>query len=167
MSTVAVVVVAEVVVVLVALLWTARRVRTPWLTGFCAFLVGLGAACSVGIAIQALFMQATGGVVGGHWLAFVWMILGMTGFAIAGALKAPPWVVASPCGLIAIASLTHSLVCREPLGGMIGVVMIIAALVSLRGLRKRPLAIEGSQLQLRHLRRAGLPEPGAEAGADR
>ena len=115
------------------LLWLAKRTASNWVAVVCTLFVSLAAASSMAIALQSFAMHGNGFFKEPNlWPAFVWLLLGLFGFAIAGAARPSPWLVASPFYLIGVLFLGNGLLHREPYGGMMGLFMISAGLIANR-----------------------------------
>jgi hypothetical protein len=124
------------IAVVVGLLWVTRKARRLWVPRLCAFVISVAGACSLGLATVTILMHAAGFFNEELWLVLVWLIPGLMGLAAAGSLGSPFWLIASPCYLIALASLAYAAFVGEVLCGAMSFAILIAALLTIYGARK-------------------------------
>lgn len=117
---------------LLAVLLIEKGAQRSLVLGSCALYLSVAGACSLGIAAQVLFLP-TGAADDAVrlWLALAWTALGVNLLAIVVVSPSPGWVIASPCAVLAAASLMFGLVHREPVGAKIACVMVVAGLLIL------------------------------------
>jgi hypothetical protein len=116
----------------------ATKVRGRRIAWIFAFLVGCGAAYSMGFALEILLRQITGAIPGGQpWPVVTWAVLGMTGFVIAATANPNGWLAAVPCGVFAALELATGVIEHgvEPAADAAiytGLILIFVAIVLVR-----------------------------------
>jgi len=122
----------------------ARRNHKQWIAKLRVFIISSVAACTLSLAIQILFIVIAGLATELKLLFMLgWAAAGLTGLAIVCASKSPPWVIATPYGLVAAINLPvglceHQSICVMTAGTMAAVMLVLIYLL--------PKRFEGSAL---------------------
>jgi hypothetical protein len=99
------------IVTIVFLMQFANQHHTRWLTGVCAFLLSLGAACSIGAAAEVLILNMYGFASESDLaIACGWIVVAFIGFTIAKRFARSRWLVVTPVCVVGTIFAAYGLI---------------------------------------------------------
>jgi hypothetical protein len=96
---------------IVYLMQFANQHHTRWLTGVCAFLLSLGAACSIGAAAEVLILNIYGFASASDLaIACGWAVIAFIGFTLAKRFARSRWLVVIPICVVGTIFAAYGLI---------------------------------------------------------